>query len=414
MDIFTLEPLPARHGDCLLLHYGPATQPRTVLIDGGPSQVYEDFLKDRLGKLAANRPGGPFRIELMMVSHIDDDHVIGLLDFTEEWRNAHDDERSWPWPVDELWHNTFERIAGGDPDAVQASITASFGVANLAEIADREAPDHDVEANFLVLASVAKGARLRRDAEKIGIPINTGFDGLVLPAADRKAIPFDGKFELHVVGPLPDQIEALRRKFATDLPKGVSASLAAYEDESIPNLSSIVVIARYDDKSILLTGDARGDFVLEGLSQQGLLNSEGRLHVDILKLQHHGSIRNTEVDFFQRITADHYVASANGKHENPDRETFELLTGARPKTDRYVIHLTYDIDVIDKARKSEREASIRSALAKHRTPPPTWDDDVDALSTFFARRRSEGFAFEVTTPSSRTTACIDLLTKVSY
>ncbi len=60
MDIFTLEPLPARHGDCLLLHFGPPDSPGAILIDGGPSQVWAKSLKPRLKALAAHRPGGDF------------------------------------------------------------------------------------------------------------------------------------------------------------------------------------------------------------------------------------------------------------------------------------------------------------------------------------------------------------------
>lgn len=412
MDIFTLEPLKARHGDCLLLHYGPASQPRTVVIDGGPSQVYGPFLKKRLGELQAARPGGGFRIELMMVSHIDEDHVLGLTEFTGAWRDAKRDGAPWPWEVDELWHNTFERIAGGDPNAVQASVTASIGGAFAQLDADAESPE--AHAALHVLASVGQASTLRNDAEFLGIPCNTGFDGLVLPPADRQAIDFDGGFALHVVGPLPDQIDALRARFARELPRGPAASLAAYTDDSVPNLSSIVVLASYGGKSILLTGDARGDYILQGLAQQNLLDAQGKLHVDILKLQHHGSDRNTEAGFFKAVTADTYVASANGTYENPDRKTFEMLTSARPKTDRYTIHLTYEIAEMDPVRKTERGKSIQKALAKGRTPPPAWDDDADALATFFAKCKAEGYAFEVTTPATRASACIDLLAPVTY
>lgn len=412
MDIFTLEPLKARHGDCLLLHYGPAAKPRTVVIDGGPSQVYGPFLKKRLKALAAQRPGG-FRIELMMVSHIDEDHVLGLTEFTAAWRDAKKDGAAWPWRVEELWHNSFERIAGGKPSDVQASVTASIGGATFAQM-EEDADDPDTHAALHVLASVGQAATLRNDAEFLGIPSNTGFDGLVLPPADKKAIDFDDGFELHVVGPLPDQIKALRDKFAKELPKGPAASLAAYSDESVPNLSSIVVLASYGGKSVLLTGDARGDYILTGLKQQGLLDAHGKRHVNILKLQHHGSNRNTEAAFFASVTADHYVASANGTYENPDRETFEMLASARPKTDRYTIHLTYEISEIDPARKAEREKAIKNALKKGKTPPPTWDDKVDALSTFFAKCKADGHLFQVTTPSTRANDCIDLLAPVTY
>jgi beta-lactamase superfamily II metal-dependent hydrolase len=46
-----------------------------------------------------------------------------------------------------------------------------------------------------------------------------------------------------------------------------------------------------------------------------------RIHVDLLKVQHHGSNHSTTQDFFERVTADHYVISGNGKHGIPSRRT---------------------------------------------------------------------------------------------
>jgi hypothetical protein len=44
-------------------------------------------------------------------------------------------------------------------------------------------------------------------------------------------------------------------------------------------------------------------------------------------------------EFFERVTADHYVISADGKHANPDPPTLQMLTEARGG-DEYTIHLT--------------------------------------------------------------------------
>ena len=48
-----------------------------------------------------------------------------------------------------------------------------------------------------------------------------------------------------------------------------------------------------------------------------MLGPEGRLHVDILKVPHHGSERNISETFFDIVTADVYVISANGRDDNP-------------------------------------------------------------------------------------------------
>ena len=86
---------------------------KTVLIDGGPSGTWKKSLKPRLEELRQAR-GDDFRIDLLMVSHIDDDHIVGVVDFTGEWVAAVDDEAEWPFPVAQLWHNSFERISDSD------------------------------------------------------------------------------------------------------------------------------------------------------------------------------------------------------------------------------------------------------------------------------------------------------------
>jgi len=47
--------------------------------------------------------------------------------------------------------------------------------------------------------------------------------------------------------------------------------------------------------------------------------------VDVLKLPHHGSIRNIDGDFFKILTADTYVISANGRDGNPEFQTLEWI-----------------------------------------------------------------------------------------
>src|SRR5262249_39319588 len=146
--------------------------------------------------------------------------------------------------------------------------------------------------------------------------------------------------------------------------KPVADTLAAYVDKSVPNLSSIVVLARSHGKSILLTGDARGDKILEGLEKIGEVAPGGKLHVDILKVPHHGSSNNLDRDFFERIPAEHYVFSGDGEHGNPERESLGMLMDARG-ADPYTIHLTYPVAEIDKLREEdwnkERNKEIKRA-----------------------------------------------------
>lgn len=83
--MFQIDVLGSRHGDCLVIHYGTSSPPKRILVDGGPHKVYRQFLRPYLRALReAENPGKPVSFELAMLSHIDQDHIIGLIELTDE------------------------------------------------------------------------------------------------------------------------------------------------------------------------------------------------------------------------------------------------------------------------------------------------------------------------------------------
>ncbi len=76
--MFRLEMLPARCGDCLLLEYGPPGASRLVVIDGGLGETAA-VLWNRLEGLRHERGAETLEIELLVVTHIDNDHIVGII-----------------------------------------------------------------------------------------------------------------------------------------------------------------------------------------------------------------------------------------------------------------------------------------------------------------------------------------------
>jgi hypothetical protein len=192
---------------------------------------------------------------------------------------------------------------------------------------------------------------------------------------------------VRVIGPLQPQLKALQKEHDAFLKKkkkkrgDPEAALAAFTDTSAPNLSSIVVEVKNGTRKMLLTGDARGDFIIEGLEACKLLTATKPYVVDLLKVPHHGSDRNMTQEFFERVHATHYVFSGDGEHGNPERETMQMLFEARQKVlpDKpFTLWLTYPIDDIDVKREEDWEKE----LAKRRKSRP-WDPVKDSLRTFF-------------------------------
>jgi hypothetical protein len=394
--IFSLEVRRARSGDCLMLHYGTPADPGLMLIDGGPAQVYSSFLRPRLDALKTKRQrdageeNTPLPIDVVMVSHIDDDHINGILELTGELVIAKDAKKPALAKIRSFWHNTFDDIIGNSPKELTAAVTAAFGAAALTGEPDTEGLD---ESAAMVLASVDQGIRLRDDVRKLGLKPNGVFGKkLVMAAAGAGAKSLGKGLSMTVLGPAKLELDALQKEhdaFLKTQRDRRPASLASFTDTSVPNLSSIVVLAEVNKKRILLTGDARGDKVLSGLELVGAVAPGGTIEVDVLKMPHHGSARNTDPVFFERIHAAHYVFSGNGQHGNPDRETLEML-GQTAGADG-LIHLTYPIEEIDVERKKDWIKEQRKEVARKAKNPqlvvrPDWSPADHSLAAFFAAR----------------------------
>ena len=394
--IFSLDVRRARKGDCLILHYGSKDDPGLALIDGGPAQVYTPHLKPRLTQIRKARGLGnneSLAVDLLMVSHIDDDHINGILELTKELVDAKDSRQPLPLKVRSFWHNTFDDIIGNRPEELLAAVTASFGAAALSGEPDTEGLDPDAAT---VLASVEQGFRLREDAKNLGLRINPEFEGKLVMTTDGKMIDMNKGLKLTVAGPMKAELVALQKDYDTWLKKHkdekkTKAALASFTDTSVANLSSLVLIAEVGGKRMLLTGDARGDKILQGLELVGLLKKNGKMHVDILKMPHHGSDRNIEPIFFQRVTADHYVFSGNGEHGNPERATLKMLLDECGGKD-FTIHLTYPIGEIDIEREKDwNKEQAKEKTRKKKNPELTvrenWSPKKHSLTAFFTEHK---------------------------
>lgn len=342
--MLVLEALRAKFGDALLLHFGTKTKPLLAVIDGGPPGVYGDAVKKRLLELRKERKLAdtqPLDVELMMVTHIDADHVAGILQLAQEMKDRRDSHQPPLWKIRRFWHNAFDDLVGDDDPALAAA-AATVSTASLGSPAGR--------AGSLLLASVPQGRDLRKTVDALNLDGNPPFGGLVM--AGHAPIGDIGNLEITVVAPSQANLKALQKdwdkKIKPILKKEQKntadfAEVADYVDKSVYNLSSIVMLVESQGKRLLLTGDGRGDHTLSGLEEAGLLDGDGKLEVDVLKMPHHGSERNVDDDYFERIVARHYVISADGKFSNPDLGTLKMISAARPDDD-FAIHLTYPTD----------------------------------------------------------------------
>ena len=325
---FALEALQANDGDCLLLHYERSgAAPQRVLIDGGSRSIYQTILKPRLDQL---RGGAVLDLRMVVVSHIDADHITGIVDLFKALAEMRDNGSDAFCRIQTLWHNSFTDVHAG-------VATGSGAAVMKASLEGQIVPGLDPFTQAVV-ASVPQGNELRRYAAQLAVPVNLGAGSALVqaPETGQLTTAVATGLSFTVLAPHKAQLDRLQAAWQSSgaaHPADPAAQTADYLNSTVPNMSSIVLLAEAEvatgvRKRMLLTGDARGDVILDALAAAGLNTSTGA-HFDLLKVQHHASNHSTTQDFFERVTADQYVISGNGKAGNPHPDALRWLSQAR-------------------------------------------------------------------------------------
>jgi hypothetical protein len=267
-----------------------------------------------------------------------------------------------PPEVSRIWHNSFHEQVGKNAGPIEEMLAARARLYSLVGAAPARALAEQCTELAYSTAEAVKLSR-RIGAKQLGIPLNSEYDGRLMFVTDPPEAIRVGTMALTVLGPFAEdlqnlreqwnawlrsakgraQIEGIRRRSEreedllgmSELRRLLQPLLAQAEalgnrkKVTLPNLASLMVLAEEDGRRVLLTGDGHWKDILTGLDTCGKLDTSGRIHVDVLKVQHHGSEHNTNLEFCRRVTADHYVFCANGAHENPDLRVLEALLDSR-------------------------------------------------------------------------------------
>ncbi|MBP6979371.1 MAG: hypothetical protein KBB71_13785, partial [Lentimicrobiaceae bacterium] len=131
------------------------------------------------------------------------------------------------------------------------------------------------------------------------------------------------------------------------------------EDTSPANGSSIILLAEYEDKKVLFTGDALPGNIIDGLKR--LPGYEGRrTYVDAFKVPHHGSKNNNSNELYQAVDCPRFLVSTNGdKFGHPDDEGIARILYNKRKSREVFLHFNYESEInriwADKEMQSENQ-----------------------------------------------------------
>jgi hypothetical protein len=369
--MFRIEMLPAAHGDCLWIEYGTGERSQRILIDGGPAQTYP-ALRERILHL----PAGERRFELLVITHIDADHIEGVVRLMQDaealdcaferiWFNGRDQLNQVPDPAGEPLGALQGEILGmliADYEARLGKKVLNAGLPERLAAIDREAgklpavdlpgdcrltllsPDHarllDLKDHWrdeLRKARVASGdtQALRRALEESRTLRPLGDE---LGAADAA---MEERYEI------PDpQDRDLAAGEADALGGGEPGENALFGgDASKANGSSIALLLEYpkDEPAVrlLLAGDAWAS-VLEASLERLAARPGERLELDAFKLAHHGSVANITESLLQRLRCRRFLISTSGAvFRHPHARAVELLLEGHGGAGKCSLHFNY-------------------------------------------------------------------------
>jgi hypothetical protein len=271
-----------------------------VLVDGGLGDTYPE-IRSRLRAL----PAGERHLDLLIVTHVDSDHIRGVLKLL----TGGEVDVSF----EDIWFNGYQHLRESDFEA--------FGP--------------------------VEGETLTTRLWVGDLPWNCKFKARAVKIPDTGALPEPellGGMKLTLLSPGAPQLLALRPIWAEacrdagldphhepqqpSAPPGfevmgalnvdmLAASVFAGDNREA-NGSSIAVLAEFDGRRVLLAGDAHPDLLSDSLRR---LAGSDRLRLDAFKLSHHGSKANVSRDILDKVDCQRYLFSTNGaQHRHPDRE----------------------------------------------------------------------------------------------
>ncbi|HMJ70344.1 MAG TPA: MBL fold metallo-hydrolase [Cyclobacteriaceae bacterium] len=336
--------LQAQHGDSAIVSFSK----KNIIIDGGLADCYYNKNRNEYGELRAEIDLIKQRrevIDILILTHIDNDHICGLLKWFEMDKNALD-------LISTIWFNSGRVISNQSGEPVNNDLNVSISRNDSATTGVHEAIEFE---DFVV-----KGTMWDQKIWKIG---------LILDNPD---------FKIEVVSPEPKQLEKLVREYKSKLKSTLTGSgssdwnvdlqtiieeeskpdFAFEEDQSIKNGSSIAFILYAESKRLLFLGDAHPSTVLNGLKTFGY-DEQSPLKADFVKIAHHGSNKNTSARLLQAITSDNFFISTNGNyHGHPGKRTIARILNRNSNANIYFNYEYVRDQVFTKNDRSER--SIKS------------------------------------------------------
>jgi len=372
---------PAKNGDCFLVSLGEQDK-KHILIDCGYTETYEEFLKKDLIKISEAGE----RLNLMIITHIDKDHILGAIKFIE------DNNKNKFICIDEVWHNSYRhlqetkakdyKLSKQEEDILKSQI--SLGKSYI-ESASQEGIDHTE-------ISMKQGSTLGALLLKGNYRWNSSFRGKAVTLENKKKVEIEN-ITINILSPNQNKLRELEKKWIKELKRNKRNFKInenelfddAYEfmllmDEEVDvehsdisrkenkvgkieieealkvktptdttevNGSSISILLQFNDKKILFLGDAHPDIICESLANLEEFN------FDLVKIPHHGSKKNMTTELSNILNSKIFLVSTNGnRYHHPNIESIAKIISSNQIEDKK-IYFNYETNLLKQIDKEQ-------------------------------------------------------------
>jgi len=330
--------LPAKAGDCFVLEFD---NKNCVLIDCGYPSTYKEELKPLLQKLSK----AGCRISLMIITHMDEDHISGAVSFIDENGDANNPHVI---QVDEIWHN------GIFNTVMNSEVFLKHEAKNVPENVLRECKTKrgilkkQLQGESGIIAAT-KSKMFETLCARLHYRVNSRFEGGCVVRGNKC---YFGDCEIQILSPGIRELENFRRVLDKELirifgrdylwnraeefqelleliakyrgmdepgtftmqqisagpgeiEKWVGTSSLARMNET--NCASIVVAIQYKGLKLLFMGDSESELWQEQLEP----------YYDLIKVSHHGSTK-PNLAWMKGTTAKGLLISTSGQGRHPE------------------------------------------------------------------------------------------------
>ena len=355
----TVEVIKASEGDCFFLSFTFESSNFNMMIDSGPSKCWNNELRTFLDSINATGK----RINVLLITHIDADHIGGAIKLFAEDKYCN--------MVDEVWYNGLPQITNTISSTASEDEEYAFSRLKSMHYYSADDPNGPI--------SVRQAQALSDLLRKKHIPVNIPANGSAITSLTH-SVRLSDNFQIDFLLPKADKLQELETKFQVELYKVCSreafsttpsaelafeytmldecqlsetvipisqsrpnikslqewAALEWCADKSKTNASSIAICFNFYGKKLLFLGDANSEDICDALITWSTEFKQD-LFFDIVKLPHHGASGNN-LDLLNIIDARYFILSTDGeKFSHPSKETVAKIVSRPTGRTRHLI-----------------------------------------------------------------------------